>query len=96
MEVDVRVTSYCCVTLNTMTTTISIIVNVMPSQSRPVALAGSRYLISDQAMSPPTHPKPKRLNNKGNSHHAGEVRSTAMASLCSLDIGAPHSGQYAA
>jgi len=76
-----------------MTTTISITVNDMPNQSRPAALVESLYLISDQAIRPPTHAKPTNPNNRGSSHQAGEVRSTAMASLCSLDIGAPHSGQ---
>ena len=76
-----------------MTTTISITVNVMPNQSRPVALVGSLYRISDQAIRPPTQAKPTNPNNRGSSHQAGEVCSTAMASLCSLEIGAPHSGQ---
>ena len=29
----------------------------------------------------------------GTSHQAHEVRSTAITALCSLEIGAPHSGQ---
>ncbi len=58
-----------------------------------MALLGSLYLISDQAIRPPTQAKPTNPNNRGSSHQAGEVRSTAIASLCSLEIGAPHSEQ---
>jgi hypothetical protein len=76
-----------------MMTTISITVNVMPNQSRPAALFGSLYRISDQAIRPPTQAKPTNPNSRGNSHHAHEVRSTDIVSLCSLEIGAPHSGQ---
>jgi len=71
-----------------MPTIVKITDNDIPNQSKYVALFESLYLISAQPMRPPTQP-----NNSGNSHQAGEVRSTAMASLCSLDIGAPHSGQ---
>jgi hypothetical protein len=79
--------------LKTIVTIISITVNDIPNQSRFVALLGSLYLRSDQAMRPPSQPMYTIANNKGSSHQAQEVRSTAMASLCSLDIGAPHSGQ---
>jgi hypothetical protein len=75
-----------------MTTTISITVNDIPNQSKSVALLGSLYLMADQAIRPPSQLK-KKPNIKGSSHQAGEVRSTDMASLCSLEIGAPHSGQ---
>ena len=71
-----------------MATTISITVSEIPNQSKRVALDGSLYLLSAQAMSPPTQP-----SIRGSSHHAHEVRSSDIASLCSLDMGAPHSGQ---
>ena len=71
-----------------MPTIVKITDNDIPNQSMYVALFESLYRIRDQAMRPPTQP-----NNRGNSHQAGEVRSTAMVSLCSLEIGAPHSGQ---
>ena len=48
--------------------------------------------MADQPIRPPSQLK-KKLNIKGSSHQAHEVRSTAIASLCSLEIGAPHSGQ---
>jgi len=48
--------------------------------------------MADQAIRPPSQLK-KKPNIKGSSHQAQAVRSAAMASLCSLDIGAPHSGQ---
>ena len=48
--------------------------------------------MADQAIRPPSQLK-KKPNIKGSSHQAHEVRSTAIASLCSLEIGAPHSGQ---
>jgi len=76
-----------------MMTTISITVNDIPSQSIFVALPGSLYLFMDHAIMPPTQPKPIRLNSMGTSHQAHEVRSTAITALCSLEIGAPHSGQ---
>jgi hypothetical protein len=76
-----------------MATTISITVNDIPNQSMFVALPVSLYLFMDQATRPPTQPKPTRLNSIGSSHQAHEVRSTAIAVLCSLEIGAAHSGQ---
>ena len=76
-----------------MATTISITVSEIPNQSKRAALEGSLYLISDQAMRPPTHGKPVNPSSNGSSHHAHEVRSSDIASLCSLDMGAPHSGQ---
>jgi hypothetical protein len=63
----------------------------MPSQSRCVALEGSHILTRAQAIMPPINP-----NVIGSSHHAQEVRSTGIASLLSLGIAAPHSGQYSA
>ena len=79
--------------LKTIVTIISITVNDIPNQSRLVALFGSLYLRSDQAMIPPSQLRNTIDNNRGSSHQAQEVRSTAMVSLCSLEIGAPHSGQ---
>jgi hypothetical protein len=71
-----------------MPTIVKITDNDIPNQSMYVALFESLYLISAQAMRPPTQPK-----SRGNSHQVHAVRSTAIASLCSLEIGAPHSGQ---
>jgi hypothetical protein len=63
----------------------------IPNQSICVALCGSLYLISAQAMIPPM-----TLKRRGSSHHAQEVRSTAISVLLSLRMGAPHSEQYKA
>ena len=79
--------------LKTIVTIISITVNDIPNQSRFVALLGSLYLRSDQAMRPPSQLRYTVANNRGSSHQAHEVRSIDIASLCSLEIGAPHSGQ---
>ena len=83
-----RMDLYRCVSLITIPITVKITLSDIPNQSRYVALFESLYLISAQAMRPPTQP-----SNRGSSHHAGDVRSTDVASLCSLEIGAPHSGQ---
>ena len=58
-----------------------------------MALAESLYLRSDQAMRPPSQLRYTIANNRGSSHQAHEVRSTVIAVLCSLEIGAAHSGQ---
>jgi len=79
--------------LKTIVTIISITVNDIPNQSRFVALFGSLYLRSDQAMIPPSQLRYTIANNRGSSHQAHEVRSNAIVALCSLEIGAPHSGQ---
>jgi len=71
-----------------MPTIVKITESDIPNQSMYVALFESLYLISAQAMRPPTQPK-----RRGSSHQAHEVRSTDIASLCSLEIGPPHSGQ---
>jgi hypothetical protein len=70
-------------------------VNDIPNQSKSVALLGSLYLMAAQAIRPPSQLK-RKANPKGSSHQAHEVRSTAIVSFCSLEIGAPHSGQNAA
>jgi hypothetical protein len=67
-------------------------VNDIPNQSKSVALLGSLYLRADQLIRPPSQLRTKK-NIKGSSHQAHDVRSTAIASLCSLEIGAPQSGQ---
>jgi len=54
-------------------------------------LEGSLILIRAHAIIPPTNP-----SIRGSSHHIQEVRSAGIASLCSLGIVAPHSGQYRA
>ncbi len=76
-----------------MVTIISITAKDIPNQSKVVALRGSLYLRSDQAMSPPIQLRPMNAGNSGNSHQAHDVRSTATVSLCSLETGALHSGQ---
>ena len=74
--------------LSTIPITVNITLSDIPNQSIFVALAGSLYRFMAQAMTPPTQP-----NTRGSIHQAHEVRSTDIASLCSLEIGAPHSGQ---
>jgi len=76
------------VKLSTIPITVNITLSDIPNQSIFVALAGSLYRFMAQAMTPPTQP-----NTRGSIHQAHEVRSTDIASLCSLEIGAPHSGQ---
>ena len=82
--------------LSTTAMIISTTVNDIPNQSRFIALLESLYLRSDQAMRPPSQPRYTIANNRGSSHQAHEVRSTDIAVLCSLEIGAPHSEQYRA
>jgi len=67
---------YRCVSLITIPITVKITLSDIPSQSRFVALSGSRYLFRAQAMIPPTVP-----NVSGSIHHAHEV--------CSMDTAFP-------
>ena len=74
--------------LVTIPIAVKITLSDIPNQSRFVALLGSRYRFIAQAMIPPIKP-----NAKGSIHHAHDVCSTDTDVLCSLEIGAPHSGQ---